>query len=176
MKIVSCDEETLFELIASNKASDVELMLESGVVSVDCEFDGKTPLVQAVELGLGKMVMLLLNAGADPTRRDAQGRCPVQLASDQESLWSFFGARGFDRAKYQRRVSSSTDSGARTSRDSAGALTNRGGKPGGIENRIYTNDQQTTKNVDDILADVDTAPVKKKRPSQAGNVDLGFWS
>ncbi|KAK3259872.1 hypothetical protein CYMTET_31145 [Cymbomonas tetramitiformis] len=93
MKIVSCDEETLFELIAANKASDVELMLESGIVSVDCEFDGKTPLVAAVELGLGKMVMLLLNAGADPTRRDAQGRCPVQLASDQESLWSFFGGQ-----------------------------------------------------------------------------------
>ncbi|OQS04469.1 kinase, partial [Thraustotheca clavata] len=46
----------------------------------------------------GKVVRILLDAGADPYARDAEGRTPTDYASISEAIWPFFAARGCEKS------------------------------------------------------------------------------
>lgn len=56
-----------------------------------------TALHVAAEQENGKIIHLLLQAGADPTLQDVYGRTPCDFASPSESIWPLFAARGLKR-------------------------------------------------------------------------------
>tara|TARA_B110001452_G_scaffold225558_1_gene199556 strand:+ start:632 stop:1513 length:882 start_codon:yes stop_codon:yes gene_type:complete len=56
-----------------------------------------TALHVAAEQENGKIIHLLLKAGADPTLEDVYGRTPCDFASPSESIWPLFAARGLKR-------------------------------------------------------------------------------
>eukprot|EP00736_Rhodelphis_marinus_P007451 Rmarinus@m.16432 len=60
-----------------------------------------TALHSAVLQERGKVVMILLNANADPNLKDRDGRSAADFASVSDTIWPFFGARGCTKASKQ---------------------------------------------------------------------------
>lgn len=61
----------------------VELVLSRGVPVDDADDRGRTALMTAAELGHAAIVRTLLKAGADPSRRDKEGKTAADLAAGE---------------------------------------------------------------------------------------------
>jgi uncharacterized protein len=68
---------------AINQAECVELLLKAGSELEAETKDGGTALASAAWFGCAPAVEVLLNAGADPTRRDSKERTPADLARER---------------------------------------------------------------------------------------------
>ncbi|XP_013398731.1 serine/threonine-protein phosphatase 6 regulatory ankyrin repeat subunit C isoform X2 [Lingula anatina] len=63
-----------------------------------------TPLHAATFQEHGPVVMLLLDNGADPNSKDAEGRSPKDFASASEKIWPHFAALNLTRTRKQELV------------------------------------------------------------------------
>eukprot|EP00794_Sanderia_malayensis_P003507 gene3507-4007_t len=63
-----------------------------------------TPLHAAAFLEHGKVIMLLLEKGADPNKEDFAARAPKDFASASDKIWSLFAAHGCKRTTKQELV------------------------------------------------------------------------
>ena len=76
-----------------------ETLLDFGAeVNACCPGTGATPLHLAAFQAKGKVIMLLLERGADPHLEDKSGRTPTEYASVSEAIWPLFAARGCARS------------------------------------------------------------------------------
>lgn len=72
----------LFEAIHEDEPEDLQEILEKGA-DPNTELDGEYPLHRAALLDNEKMVLLLLEHGADPKVRNRRGEVPLDLASKE---------------------------------------------------------------------------------------------
>lgn len=67
----------------------LKILLEEGKSPVDAaDNDGLTALHHAISEGHGDVAIQLLKAGADPLKRDNEGRYAIELAPDSK-VWGF---------------------------------------------------------------------------------------
>jgi hypothetical protein len=95
----------------------------------------------------GKIIMLLLQAGADATVEDAEGRTPCDFASVSDGMWPLFAARGLSRTPKEvlvsKRVIRKIDPAAHEFADATagaatGTATSAGGGAGGGALHFYS--------------------------------------
>ena len=63
------------------------VLLAFGARPDEPDFEGTTPLMKAASLGEFECVRLLLDAGADPTRHDGEGRSALDHARSHHGIW-----------------------------------------------------------------------------------------
>ena len=76
------DEKKLFTASVEGDAEEVERLLLSGIVDVNCRggYYSSTPLYEAADRGNTDVVQLLLERSADPNRADLDGETPLYKA------------------------------------------------------------------------------------------------
>ncbi|EDO44153.1 predicted protein [Nematostella vectensis] len=80
----------------------VKSLLDGGAdVNAQNKNSGWTPLHAASFQEHGKIIMLLLEKGANPEVSDAEGRTPKDFASASDKTWPHFAARGYTRTTKQ---------------------------------------------------------------------------
>ncbi|HQZ37696.1 MAG TPA: ankyrin repeat domain-containing protein [Vicinamibacterales bacterium] len=84
----------LHDAVAFAHSEMIELLLARGASAGAVSGDGLNALHVAAAVGLVDNAWLLCRYGVDPTLKDAQGRLPAELASDEVTL-----AEGFRRAE-----------------------------------------------------------------------------
>jgi len=100
------DSDGTTPLIAASTwgfAAAIEALLEAGAdTKVAMPRTGWTPLHAAASQNNGKVLMMLVNKGADPNAADVTGRTPADFASASQAIWPFFEAQGCVRTSQQR--------------------------------------------------------------------------
>jgi ankyrin repeat protein len=74
----------------------IRTLLELGADPDPVDDDGDTPLLLAAANGATECVQVLLQAGADPTRRNRKGRSALDAARDHLGTWESIVAEGPD--------------------------------------------------------------------------------
>eukprot|EP00112_Aurelia_sp_Birch-Aquarium-sp1_P023133 Seg6780.1 transcript_id=Seg6780.1/GoldUCD/mRNA.D3Y31 product="Homeobox protein Wariai" protein_id=Seg6780.1/GoldUCD/D3Y31 len=83
----------------------VKALIENGT-DINCQNDKTkwTPLHAAAFQEHGKVIMLLLESGADPEIEDFWSRTPKDFASASDKIWSLFAASGCTRTTKQELI------------------------------------------------------------------------
>ena len=86
--LISCGsgftQDRLLSAIRYKRTTEVRELLEKGADADAEDSNGETPLVAAAAGGDALIVKLLLDHGADPSRRDGWKRTPLSVATSEE--------------------------------------------------------------------------------------------
>ncbi|XP_028394859.1 ankyrin and IPT/TIG repeat-containing protein C26H5.05-like isoform X2 [Dendronephthya gigantea] len=142
---------------------DVVKSLVEGGANVNIQNPGSmwTPLHAATFQEHGKIVMYLLENGADPNVKDSEGRSPADFGSASDKVWAHFAAQGCTRSSKQSLVKNRIIRQTSTSRADNASMVRRQSYDRKMQN---VNEAIVPSRIDgDVLAN-DKSPDTEDRP------------